>query len=283
MSLTLEHVFYTYQKKTPFEKGALLDVSVNIPKGSFVGIIGHTGCGKSTLVQHLNGLLMPESGTVSVDGVVMTDKNKGQLRKKVGLVFQYPEYQLFEETVAKDIAYGLRKESLSEEEMLNRVLEAMDTVGLDRDLADRSIYELSGGQKRRVALAGVIVMHPDYLILDEPAAGLDPAGRDEILLHMKKLQEERGITVVLVSHSMEDIARLADYIYVLNEGRVATEGTVAEIFRQDTLLQNIGLSVPQITTLWNELRKYVPSLSGDIYTVFDAYNAILDLKGRAET
>ena len=185
-----------------------MDVSVDIPAGSFVGIIGHTGCGKSTLVQHLNGLLSPERGTVSVDGEIMTEKNRGQLRKKVGLVFQYPEYQLFEETVAKDIAYGLRKEALSDEEKLTRVLDAMDTVGLDRELADRSIYDLSGGQKRRAALAGVIVMHPKYLILDEPAAGLDPAGRDEILLHMKKLQQDSGITVVLVSHSMEDIARL---------------------------------------------------------------------------
>lgn len=278
MSLKVEHVFYTYQKKTPFEKDALLDVSVDIPAGSFVGIIGHTGCGKSTLVQHLNGLLSPERGTVSVDGEIMTEKNRGQLRKKVGLVFQYPEYQLFEETVAKDIAYGLRKEALSDEEKLTRVLDAMDTVGLDRELADRSIYDLSGGQKRRAALAGVIVMHPKYLILDEPAAGLDPAGRDEILLHMKKLQQDSGITVVLVSHSMEDIARLADYIYVMNAGKVAAEGTVTEIFRQDALLQNIGLSVPQITTLWNRLRETMPSLPADIYTVSDAYNAILNMK-----
>lgn len=278
MALKVEHVFYTYQKKTPFEKGALLDVSVDIPAGSFVGIIGHTGCGKSTLVQHLNGLLMPESGTVSVDGEILTEKNRGVLRKKVGLVFQYPEYQLFEETVAKDIAYGLRKESLSEEEKLARVLEAMDTVGLDRTLADRSVYELSGGQKRRVALAGVIVMRPTYLILDEPAAGLDPAGRDEILLHMKKLQQENGITVVLVSHSMEDIAKLADYIYVLNAGRVAAQGTVAEIFRQGELLREIGLAVPQITTLWNRLRETIPSLPRDIYTVSDAYDAIVDYK-----
>lgn len=279
MSLKAEHIFYTYQKNTPFESEALHDVTVEIEKGSFTGIIGHTGCGKSTLVQHFNGLLRPEQGQVWVDGQLMTDKNVGELRKKVGLVFQYPEYQLFEETVFKDVAYGIRKEALSEEEKRIRVLEALDIVGMEAGLAERSVYDLSGGQKRRVALAGIIVMNPDYLVLDEPAAGLDPVGRDEILRYLKRLQTERGTTIVLVSHSMEDIARLADDIYVLNDSRVALSGTVAEVFRNEDRLNEIGLAVPQITLLWNRLRNRFPTLPRDVYTVEAALQAVSDYMG----
>jgi energy-coupling factor transport system ATP-binding protein len=279
MSLKAEHIFYTYQKNTPFESEALHDVTVEIEKGSFTGIIGHTGCGKSTLVQHFNGLLRPEQGQVWVDGQLMTDKNVGELRKKVGLVFQYPEYQLFEETVFKDVAYGIRKEALSEEEKRIRVLEALDIVGMEASLAERSVYDLSGGQKRRVALAGIIVMNPDYLVLDEPAAGLDPVGRDEILRYLKRLQTERGTTIVLVSHSMEDIARLADYIYVLNDSRVALSGTVAEVFQNEDRLNEIGLAVPQITLLWNRLRNRFPTLPRDVYTVEAALQAVSDYMG----
>lgn len=279
MSLKAEHIFYTYQKNTPFESEALCDVTVEIEKGSFTGIIGHTGCGKSTLVQHFNGLLRPEQGQIWVDGQLMTDKNVSELRKKVGLVFQYPEYQLFEETVFKDVAYGIRKEALSEEEKRNRILEALDIVGIDAELAERSVYDLSGGQKRRVALAGIIVMNPDYLVLDEPAAGLDPVGREEMLRYLKRLQAERGTTIVLVSHSMEDIARMADYIYVLNDSRVALSGTVAEVFRNEERLNKIGLAVPQITLLWNRLRNTFPKLPEDIYTVETALQAISDYMG----
>ena len=279
MSLKAEHIFYTYQKNTPFESEALHDVTVEIEKGSFTGIIGHTGCGKSTLVQHFNGLLRPEQGQVWVDGQLMTDKNVGELRKKVGLVFQYPEYQLFEETVFKDVAYGIRKEALSEEEKRIRVLEALDIVGMEASLAERSVYDLSGGQKRRVALAGIIVMNPDYLVLDEPAAGLDPVGRDEILRYLKRLQTERGTTIVLVSHSMEDIARLADDIYVLNDSRVALSGTVAEVFQNEDRLNEIGLAVPQITLLWNRLRNRFPTLPRDVYTVEAALQAVSDYMG----
>ncbi len=279
MSLKVENVFYTYQKNTPFESEALHGINIEVEKGSFTGIIGHTGCGKSTLVQHLNGLLRPEQGSIYVDGELMTDENVRQLRKKVGLVFQYPEYQLFEETVYKDVAYGLRKENITEEEKHDRILSALEIVGMDKILAEKSVYDLSGGQKRRVALAGIIVMCPDYLVLDEPAAGLDPAGRDEILEYIKRLQQERGTTIVLVSHSMEDIARLADYIYVMNDSQVILSGTAAEIFRNGETLNEIGLAVPQITTLWNKLRETCPELPADVYTVDAAFEAVAAYMG----
>ena len=279
MSLKVENISYTYQAGTPFENIALTDVSLEIQQGSFVGIIGHTGCGKSTLLQHFNGLLQSDKGAVSVDGEEMTKKNLANLRKKVGLVFQYPEYQLFEESVYKDIAYGLKNENLSPEEEKNRVFDAMKVVGLEPEMAERSIYDLSGGQKRRVALAGIIVMNPSYLVLDEPAAGLDPAGREEILGYVKKLQIERGTTIILVSHSMEDVAKLADKIFVMHESRLVMEGTPCEVFRNEEKLTEIGLAVPQVTTLWNKLRKDFPDLPSDIYTVEDAKNAILSYMG----
>ena len=274
MSIKAEHISYTYQKKTPFANKALTDISLEIKRGSFTGIIGHTGCGKSTLLQHFNGILMPDEGSIYIDGEKMTEKNVRELRKKVGLVFQYPEYQLFEDTVYKDVLFGIKKEKISDEEKKQRVLDALDIVGISPDFADKSIYDLSGGQKRRVALAGVIVMQPEYLVLDEPAAGLDPEGRDEILGYVKRLQEERGTTIILVSHSMEDIARLADHVIVMGSGQKVMDGTVAEIFGRGSELSALGLAVPQITVMWEELRTLDPELPDDIYTVEAAAEAI---------
>ncbi len=267
MSLTIEHLTYTYMRNTPFEKEALHDVSLTIQDGEFVGIIGHTGCGKSTLIQHFNGLLKPDPGRILIDGEVMNHANLKEMRKKVGLVFQYPEYQLFEETVFKDIAFGLKKENLTPEALQARVEEAAEIVGLTPELLEKSIYDLSGGQKRRVAIAGVIVMKPSILVLDEPAAGLDPAGRDEILRFARNLRDVHGITVVLVSHSMEDIARMADRVIVMNEGRVEMTGTPAEVFQHYERLHEIGLSVPQMTVLFHRLKEYFPHIRDDIYTV----------------
>lgn len=281
MSLKVEHVSHVYMKGTPFEKWALDDVSLEIGEGEFVGIIGHTGCGKSTLVQHFNGLLRPDRGTIWVDGVEMQKGNMKELRRKVGLVFQYPEQQLFEETVFADIAFGLKQEKLSEEETKTRVLEAAAVVGLTEELLGKSIYELSGGQKRRAAIAGVIVMKPRYLILDEPAAGLDPAGRDEILEFAWRLREEQGTSVVLVSHSMDDVARMADRVIVMNDQKVVLSGTPAEVFAQEDLLTSIGLSVPSVTALYAELRKEFPDLPANVYTVEGAVAALEMWKGGA--
>ncbi|MFR1517799.1 MAG: ATP-binding cassette domain-containing protein, partial [Clostridia bacterium] len=212
MSLKIEKLSYTYMKGTPFEKKALENIDFEIQDGEFVGIIGHTGCGKSTLVQHFNGLLKPEEGNIYIDGQLMNHSNLKEMRKQVGLVFQYPEYQLFESTVYKDIAFGIKSEGLTPEEEYRRVLDAAQKTGLPEELLESSIYDLSGGQKRRAAIAGIIVMNPKILVLDEPAAGLDPAGRDDILYFAKRLRDENGITVILVSHSMEDIAKLADKV-----------------------------------------------------------------------
>lgn len=275
MSIRVENLFYSYMRGTPFEKEALIDINIELKKGDFIGIIGHTGCGKSTLVQHLNGILRPETGRVYIDGQLINNANLKEIRKKVGLVFQYPEYQLFEETVFKDIAFGLKRENLTEEQVAERVYEAAEIVGLDRSILDKSIYEISGGQKRRCAIAGVIVMKPEYLILDEPAAGLDPAGRDEILDFIKRLNKEKGVTVVLVSHSMDDIARLTDYVVVMNKGRVAMTGSPREIFMQADKLDEIGLSIPQVTRLMCKLKKIYPDIREDILTVEEAKEEIL--------
>lgn len=281
-SLCVEHLSYTYGQGTPFEKQAISDVSVSVGDGEFLGLIGHTGCGKSTLVQHLNGLLKGDQGIVSIGGSRMEGAHLKEMRRKVGLVFQYPEYQLFESTVAKDIAFGIRREKLSEEALRARVEEAAQTVGLSLDLLDNSIYDLSGGQKRRAAIAGVLVMKPGILVLDEPAAGLDPVGRDEVLRFCVKLQKEQGITVILVSHSMEDVARLCDRILVMHEGRSVMLGTPEEIFENEEYLTEIGLAVPQMTVLFHRLREALPeiSISGKIYTVEDGVDEILSLLGR---
>lgn len=256
--ITIKNVNFVYNAGNPFEKYALRDVNLTINQGEFIGLIGHTGSGKSTLVQHLNGLMKPTSGTVTVDGIETTDPAavKKGLRQKVGLVFQYPEHQLFEESVEKDIAFGPENMGLSPDEVSARVKEAMEMVGLDYETqAKRSPFELSGGQKRRVAIAGVLAMKPEVLVLDEPTAGLDPHGRDEILDEIKSLYTEKGITIVLVSHSMEDIARLATRIVVLDKGSVVMDGTTAEIYDREAELNEIGLDVPDITKVMKRLKE----------------------------
>ncbi|HIU29979.1 MAG: energy-coupling factor transporter ATPase [Clostridiales bacterium] len=281
MSLKVEALSYTYMKGTPFEKKALDNVTFEIETGEFVGIIGHTGCGKSTLVQHFNGLLKPEEGNIYIDGKLMNHSNIKEMRKQVGLVFQYPEYQLFESTVYKDIAFGIRSEGLSHEEEYRRVLDAAEKTGLSEDLLENSIYDLSGGQKRRAAIAGIIVMNPEILVLDEPAAGLDPAGRDDILQFAKRLRDDNGITVILVSHSMEDIAKLADKVIVLNEGKLEMMGTPREVFRNEQRLNQIGLTVPQMTSLFHRLGGLLPEsgIRKEIFTVEEGAEEILRLLG----
>jgi energy-coupling factor transport system ATP-binding protein len=261
---------------------ALKDVSLEIEAGEFVGLIGPTGSGKSTLVQHFNGLLLPTEGKVFVDGVDLTkpDTELRGIRQKVGMVFQYPEHQLFGETVYEDVGFGPRNGGLSEEEIEERVRESLAYVGLDYGaLRDRSPFELSGGQKRRVAIAGVLAMRPSVLILDEPTAGLDPKGRDEILDRVKALQEERGVTVVLVSHSMEDVARLVERIIVMEKGRVALDGTPTEVFRQAEQLKSMGLGVPQVTDLMRELQRRGMEVDSDIFRVEDAEREIMRVLG----
>ena len=285
MSLKIENLSHTYMKGTPFEKKALDNINFQINKGEFVGIIGHTGCGKSTLVQHFNGLLKPEEGNIYIDGNLVNNSNIKEMRKKVGLVFQYPEYQLFESTVYKDIAFGIKNEKLSQEEEYNRVKDALLKTGLSEDILQKSVYDLSGGQKRRVAIAGIIVMNPQILVLDEPAAGLDPAGRDEILGFAKKLRDESGITIILVSHSMEDIAKLADKVIVMNDGSVEMVGTPAEVFKNEVRLNEIGLSVPQMAGVFHKISERLPNIgiNSDIFTVEEATHEILRLLNREGT
>lgn len=257
MPIVIEGLNHTYMQGSPFQATAVHDVSLTIGDGEFLGLIGHTGSGKSTLIQHLNGLLKPTSGRVWVDGVDVFAKetDRRAIRRKVGLVFQYPEHQLFEENVAKDIAFGPRNLGLSAEETERRVRSSCEAVGIAYDtLKDRSIYELSGGQMRRVAIAGVLAMEPDILVLDEPAAGLDPRGRDEILAMIQHLHAVRAITVIMVSHSMEDVARLVNRIVVMNQGGVAMDGTPTEIFMRGEALRQMGLDVPEAVRLADALR-----------------------------
>lgn len=287
-AIELEGVTYRYGIGTPFEKTAVDHVNLKIERGEFLGIIGHTGSGKSTLIQHLNGLLKPTEGTVRLDGTdIWADpKNMRQVRFQVGLVFQYPEYQIFEETVEKDIAFGPRNMGLSEAEVTERVRETAEIIGLSPELLGRSPFLLSGGQKRRVAIAGVMAMRPKVLILDEPTAGLDPKGREEILSEIKRFQDHTGSTILLVSHSMEDIARHAKRILVMNAGRVFCCDTVAKVFSRSTELQQIGLAVPQVTRVCDMLREKGLPLSPDIYTIAQAKEQILTLyrrKGAQET
>ncbi len=272
----LDDVSYTYMSGGPFEKTAVENISFSLKEGEFVGLIGHTGSGKSTLVQLMAGLIKPSSGTVVIDGQPLHQKGTDmrKLRFNIGLVMQYPEYQLFEETVFKDIAFGPSNMGLPEFEIERRVLNAADLVGLDKEVLQKSPFELSGGQKRRVAIAGVLAMEPKLLILDEPTAGLDPAGRDEILGKIRDMHKKLGITVVLVSHSMEDIAGLADRIVVMNRGGVAMLDTPSEIFKSGHRLEEMGLSVPQITRVCNELRKMGLPIPEGIYTVSMAMSEI---------
>jgi len=266
----------------PFEKTALKDINLTINRGEFIGLIGHTGSGKSTLIQMLNGLLKPTTGSIWIDGKELgaKDTDMRRIRFDVGLVMQYPEYQLFEETVAKDIAFGPTNMGLSGEEIEERVKFAANMVGLKPELLDQSPFDLSGGQKRRAAIAGVLAMEPKVLILDEPTAGLDPAGRDEILYKIKDMHERMNMTVILVSHSMEDIAKLADRILVMNQGEVAMFDKTDVVFRKGEELRRMGLSVPQITRITDELRKRNVSLPEGIYTVEDAYLALSKLINR---
>ena len=263
----------------PFEKTALNNVSLTINRGEFIGLIGHTGSGKSTLIQMLNGLLKPTSGKIFIDGKELNSKDTDmrQIRFDVGLVMQYPEYQLFEETVAKDIAFGPTNMGLSPEEIEERVKFAANMVGLKPALLDKSPFDLSGGQKRRVAIAGVLAMEPKVLILDEPTAGLDPAGRDEILFKIKDMHERMDMTVILVSHSMEDIAKLADRILVMNQGEVAMFDRTDAVFRRGEELTRMGLNVPQITRITDSLRKQGVPIREGIYTVEDALNELAPL------
>ena len=262
MSIELKDVTYIYMPKTPYERVALDKVNLTIEEGSFTAIAGHTGSGKSTLVQHLNGLLVPSAGEVLVDGVNLLGKDKAEkikawhARQQVGMVFQYAETQLFEETVEKDIAFGPQNQGLEEAEVQERVREAMELVGLSyKDYKDVSPFALSGGQMRRVAIAGVLAMRPKYLVLDEPAAGLDPRGREELMSTIQKLHKKWKLTIVFVSHSMEDIARLADNLLVMQTGKLRAVGTPAEIFADAQLLQETGLEPPQIMQIMQRLQK----------------------------
>ena len=266
--IVLSHIDYAHGKDTPYEIHALKDVCMRIPSGKITGIIGHTGSGKSTLVQMFNGLLKPHAGRVLLDGTDIWEKPKeiGKVRFRVGLVMQYPEYQLFEETVEKDIAFGPKNMGLDDEEINKRIREAIDFVGLDPDVLQKNPFDLSGGQKRRVAIAGVIAMRPEVLVLDEPAAGLDPQGRDVILNGIFKYREKTGATIIIVSHSMEDMARLCDDIIVLSHGEVVLHGTRDEVFSHSQTLEKIGLAVPQITLLMHELNARGITVNNGIYT-----------------
>ena len=278
MSIKLEHVTYTYGAGTPFEKTALYDTSVEIHEGEFVGIIGHTGSGKSTFVQLLNGLIQPTTGTVTVDGTDISKKTKEvmAMRHKVGMVFQYPEYQLFEETIAKDIAFGPRNFGLSEQEIEERVREAMDFVGLDyQTYADRSPFRLSGGQMRRVAIAGVIAIHPQYLILDEPSAGLDPIGRREIFSEIQRWHKEKDVTVILVSHNMEDVSQMANRLLVLSHGKIQLDDEPLDIFstKQD-VLQQAGVSVPPATSVLQYLQTRGFAVNDRVHSIDESVDAL---------
>ncbi|MDD6915269.1 MAG: energy-coupling factor transporter ATPase [Eubacteriales bacterium] len=270
--IKLENVSYVYMQGGPFEKTALNNINLEIGDGEFIGLIGHTGSGKSTLIQLLNGLIKPTEGRVRVAGFDLTDKKTKMrdVRFKVGLVMQYPEHQLFEETVFKDIAFGPQNMGLPQEEIKNRVEFAANLVGLSKEILDKSPFDLSGGQKRRVAIAGVLAMEPKVLILDEPTAGLDPGGRDEILFKIKDMHERMNLTVILVSHSMEDVAKLADRILVMNSGSIEMFDTPSKIFENAERLSQIGLNVPQITQVCDRLRAAGMPLAGGIYTIEDA-------------
>ena len=268
MPIEVSHLTHCYSEGSALRTVALNDVSFRIENGEFVGIIGHTGSGKSTLVQHLNGLLKPTSGQVLVDGEDLNGEhvNRRALRQRIGLVFQYPEYQLFEETVAKDIAFGPKNQGLSAAEIDERVRYAMDCVHLDyQKYAERSPFELSGGQMRRVAIAGVLAMRPSVLILDEPTAGLDPRGRDRILSMLEELHAQENVTILMVSHSMDDMARLATRLIVMSDGKIVADGTPREIFMQEEMMTSIGLDVPEAARLCARLRAKGYDLPADLF------------------
>ena len=278
--LQVKNLNYIYSAGTPFEHQALDNVSFSVERGEFIGIIGHTGSGKSTLMQHLNGLLKPTSGQILLDGKdIWSDKAQTrQARFRVGLVFQYPEYQLFEETVYKDIAFGPKNMKLSAEEVERRVREAAGFVGLTEKQLEVSPFDLSGGQKRRVAIAGVIAMEPEILILDEPTAGLDPVGREEILANIEAYRKAKNATIMMVSHSMEDVARLTDRLLVMNGSRLAFDSTPAQVFTHAEELVEMGLSIPQVTQVFLHLRKLGVDVE-NVYTIAQAVEQIRKMKG----
>ncbi len=280
MPIVMDHVNYIYSAGTAYEKHALKDINLTIPDGQFIGLIGHTGSGKSTLIQHLNGLIKASSGSIYFNGhdIYDDDFSMKNLRTRVGLVFQYPEHQLFETTVVKDVEFGPKNMKLPKLEVNMRTFEAIKLVGLSEELYDASPFELSGGQKRRVAIAGVLAMKPEVLILDEPTAGLDPMGRDEILDQIARIQKEQKITVILVSHSMEDVAKYVDRLIVMDHGSVQFDGTPKEVFSHYKELENMGLAAPQVAYVMQELRKKGFPV-GDATTVEEAKEEILSWIG----
>lgn len=278
MSIVVKDLNYTYMLGTPYERAALKDINLTIKEGSFVGIIGHTGSGKSTLIQHFNGLLKPQKGKIIIDGQDIWGKGykRSLLRQKVGLIFQYPEHQLFEETVFKEVAFGPKNTGLGEDELESRVRWALELVGMDyQRVKDLSPFDLSGGQRRRVAIAGVLAMKPKYLVLDEPTAGLDPRGRKKILEQIYRLHQEGNITIILVSHNMDDVARLANKIIVMDKGMISFSGTPEEVFRDGRKLQEIGLALPAVTSLMARLREKGWNVRCNIFTVEEAEREIL--------
>ena len=283
MSIKLSNIYHTYSKGTPFERLALNNVSLEIAKGEIVAIIGHTGSGKSTLVQHLNGLLKPDQGQATIDDIDITAKGAQAkaARQQVGMVFQYPEHQLFAETVFEDIAFGPRNKGVEEEAVAKQVREAMEFVGLDYDtFAQRSPFQLSGGQMRRVAIAGVVAMNPDYLVLDEPSAGLDPRSRNAVFKEIMSLHKSRGIAIVLVTHSMEEAVKYADRLLVINAGKVLFDGTTAEIFKEHAAeLVEVGVDVPQVYKLADLLRQSGVALPENIKDDVSLVKAIKKAKG----
>ncbi len=280
MQIQVKNISHIYSEGTPYQSTALSGVNFEIEKGAFVGIIGHTGSGKSTLIQHLNGLLKPKSGNILINGFDITDKDvkMRDIRKQIGLVFQYPEYQLFEETVHKDVSFGPYNLGLEQNEVDQRVVEAISLVGLDyNDIANRSPFELSGGQRRRVAIAGVIAMKPDILILDEPTAGLDPKAHNDLLQMIQKIHQEQGTTVLLVSHNMGDIAKLSTQVFVLEKGRLVLSGTPAEVFQEAELLTSLGLGLPPATELVQILKKKGIQIKESALTIDDAEAILTNL------
>jgi energy-coupling factor transport system ATP-binding protein len=274
LSICLENLSFCYQRGTPFEKTALRNITLTIEPGTFLGVAGQSGSGKTTLLRHLNGLLRPTSGRITYDGLPVDVYGGRDLRRRVGLVFQHPEDQLFEETVYKDIAFGLSGAGMSPDETAERVREALEAVGLCEEFLERSPFGLSGGEKRRVAIAGVMVMNPSVLVLDEPAAGLDPLGRREILDHIARMRRERGVTVVLATHDMEEMARYSEKVVVMKGGSIVSEGTPWEVFRDAGALESAGLELPRITHLMMKLKKALPEIDDGICTVNEAAEEI---------
>lgn len=279
MSLKLENVNYVYSEGTAYQIQALKNINLEIKDGQFIGVIGHTGSGKSTLIQHLNGLVKASSGAIYFNGKNIYDEgyNFRELRSHVGLVFQYPEHQLFEATILDDVCFGPKNQGLSKEETVSRAKEALESVGIPEKLYDQSPFDLSGGQKRRVAIAGVLAMRPEVLILDEPTAGLDPAGRDEILDLIARMHRERKITVILVSHSMEDVAKYVERIIVMNHGQVMFDDTPREVFHHYKELEQVGLAAPQVTYLMHELKKKGLDVNTEATTVAEARESLLEV------